>query len=261
MANVLQLYRDRRKSLNAILGVLLVAGFWEFANRAVDNEFFFVGPWGVVSETARLFISGDIFEHLKISGIEFFMGYGIAAVTGITIGILFGISRGIRDFLDPWLGGLYATPTLALAPLIVVWFGVDLLPKIIIVLLNAVVPIVLNTYTGVLNVGREFQTLASAFCVPRPQVLFKILIPGSLPYIVTGMRLATSRAIVGVVVGEYFGSSAGIGWLLFKGLDTYNMPLMVSCAAILAVTGVILNQGILVVERRLAPWRDTKLEE
>lgn len=261
MENVVQFYQSQRKAINAALGMLVVIAFWEFANREVDNEFFFVGPWRVLTETIRLFASGEILVHLEVSGIEFLLGYGIATVTGITVGILFGISRGIRDFLDPWLGGLYATPTLALAPLIVVWFGVDLLPKIIIVLLNAVVPIVLNTYTGVLNVGREFQMLASAFCVPRNQVLFKILIPGSLPYIVTGMRLATSRAIVGVVVGEYFGSSAGIGWLLFKGLDTYNMPLMVACAAILAATGVILNQLILVGERRIAPWRDTAVQE
>lgn len=260
MENALLLYQQRRKAINATLGLIVVVAFWEFANREVDNEFFFVGPWTVLSETFRLFVSGEILEHLRVSGVEFVLGYGIAAVVGITVGILFGISRSIRDFLDPWLGGLYATPTLALAPLIVVWFGVDLLPKIIIVLLNAVVPIVLNTYTGVLNVGREFQMLAQAFCVPKNQVLFKILIPGSLPYIVTGMRLATSRAIVGVVVGEYFGSSAGIGWLLFKGLDTYNMPLMVSCAAILAATGVILNHGILVAERRMAPWRDTTLQ-
>lgn len=260
MENVLHLYQNQRKTVHAAFGLVVVLAFWEFANREVDNEFFFVGPWQVVAETFRLFASGEILEHLRVSGIEFLLGYGIATVVGITVGILFGISRGIRDFLDPWLGGLYATPTVALAPLIVVWFGVELLPKIVIVLLTAVVPIVLNTYTGVLNVGREFQMLASAFCVPKSQVLFKILVPGSLPYIVTGMRLATSRAIVGVVVGEYFGSSAGIGWLLFKGLDTYDMPLMVSCAAILAVTGVILNQGILIAEKRLAPWRDTALQ-
>ena len=103
--------------------------------------------------------------------------------------------------------------------------------------------------------------LASAFCMPKYQTLFKILIPGSLPYIVTGLRLATSRAIVGIVVGEYFGSSHGIGFLLFKGFDTYDMPLMMTCAAILAGTGVVLNQGILIFEKRMAPWRDTSLQE
>lgn len=261
MEAVAQLYQNQRRVINAIFGILVLMGFWEFGNWQVDNEFFFVGPWAVFIETLDLFITGTIYSHLKISGIEFLLGYSTAMLVGITFGILFGISRTMREFLDPWVGGLYATPTVALAPLIVVWFGVDLLPKVIIVLLNAVVPILLNTYTGVLNVGREFQLLASAFCVPKHQVLTKIILPGSLPYIVTGMRLATSRAIVGIVVGEYFGSSAGIGWLLFKGLDTYDMRLMVSCATILAATGVILNQGILSFEKRLAPWRDTQLQE
>ncbi|MCZ6561946.1 MAG: ABC transporter permease, partial [Deltaproteobacteria bacterium] len=255
------LYDSQHRLITGITGVLVVLAFWEFANLSVDNEFFFVGPWRVAEKTVDLFVGGSIYPHLKVSGIEFFLGYGIAAVIGIAFGMAFGISKVVREFLDPWLGGLYATPTVALAPLIIIWFGVDLTPKIVIVLVTAVVPIILNTYTGVLNVGREFQMLASAFCMPKYQTLFKILIPGSLPYIVTGLRLATSRAIVGIVVGEYFGSSHGIGFLLFKGFDTYNMPLMMTCAAILAGTGVVLNQGILIFEKRMAPWRDTSLQE
>ena len=185
----------------------------------------------------------------------------MAAASGIGFGMVFGISRVFREFFDPWLSAIYATPSVALAPLIIIWFGVDLTAKIVIVLITAVVPIVLNTYTGVLSVGKEFQTLASSFCVPQRQILYKILIPGSLPYIVTGLRLGISRGIVGVVVGEYFGAYAGLGYQLFKGLDTFNMPLMMSCAAMLAGTGVIFNQVILIIERRMAPWRDTQLQE
>jgi NitT/TauT family transport system permease protein len=254
-------YDSRHRLINGVTGFLIVFFCWEFASRSVDNEFFFVGPFRVAGKLLELFVGGSIYPHLKVSGIEFFFGYTIAMFVGITLGIAFGISKMIREFLDPWLGGLYATPTVALAPLIIVWFGVELTPKIVIVLATAVVPIVLNTYTGVLNVGREFQMLASAFCIPKYKILFKILIPGSLPYIVTGLRLATSRAIVGIVVGEYFGSSHGIGFLLFKGFDTYDMPLMMTCAAILAGTGVVLNQGILIFEKRMAPWRDTSLQE
>ena len=258
---LLQIYASRHRLINGITGILIVTAFWHFADRAVDNEFFFAGPWKVLQKIFSLFITGTIIPHLKISGIEFFLGYGIAALVGITLGLAFGISRLVREFLDPWLGGLYATPTVALAPLIIIWFGVELTPKIVVVLITAVIPIILNTYTGVLNVGQEFQMLGQAFCIPKHQVLFKILIPGALPYIVTGMRLATSRAIVGVVVGEYFGSSHGLGFLLFKGLDTYDMPLMITCAVLLAGTGVVFNQGILAFEKRMAPWRDTKLQE
>ena len=143
---------------------------------------------------------------------------------------------------------------MALAPLIIIWFGVDLAAKIVIVLITAVIPIVLNTYTGVMSVGKEFQTLANSFCIPKNQIIYKILMPGSLPYIVTGLRLGISRGIVGVVVGEYFGASEGLGYQLFKGLDTFNMPLMMSCAAMLAGTGVVLNHVILIIERRMAPW-------
>ncbi len=254
-------YQQQRKWLNAVFGLSIVAVFWQFADWQVGSELFFVGPWRVVTYTYGLFASGEILDDLRISGIEFFWGYAVAAASGIGFGMVFGISRVFREFFDPWLSAIYATPSVALAPLIIIWFGVDLTAKIVIVLITAVVPIVLNTYTGVLSVGKEFQTLANSFCVPQRQVLYKILIPGSLPYIVTGLRLGISRGIVGVVVGEYFGAYAGLGYQLFKGLDTFNMPLMMSCAAMLAGTGVILNQVILVIERRMAPWRDTQLQE
>lgn len=261
MEALLNIYQQQRKWMNAILGIAIVTVFWMFANWQVNSELFFVGPWRVVTYTYSLFASGEILDDLRISGIEFFWGYGVAAVAGIGFGMVFGISRIFREFFDPWLSAIYATPSVALAPLIIIWFGVDLTAKIVIVLITAVVPIVLNTYTGVLSVGKEFQTLANSFCVPQRQILYKILIPGSLPYIVTGLRLGISRGIVGVVVGEYFGAYAGLGYQLFKGLDTFNMPLMMSCAAMLAGTGVIFNQVILVIERRMAPWRDTQLQE
>jgi len=254
-------YDQRHQTVNGLIGFVVVLLAWHSLNRYVDNETFFVGPWRVVALLWNLFTTGTIYLHLRASGFEFFLGYGTAAVFGIFFGMAFGISRLIREFMDPWLGGLYATPTVALAPLIIIWFGVETAPKIIIVLITAVVPIILNTYTGVINVGQEFRMLASAFCIPSYRVLGKILIPGSLPYIVTGLRLATSRAIVGVVVAEYFGSSEGLGWLLFKGLDTYNMPLMITCAAILAFTGILFNHGILMLERWMAPWRKTKVLE
>lgn len=254
-------YDQRHQTINGVIGFLVVLAVWQSLNRYVANETFFVGPWRVAKSLWRLFATGTIYPHLKASAFEFVLGYGTAAVLGIVFGIAFGISRLFREFMDPWLGGLYATPTVAMAPLIIIWFGVETAPKVIIVLITAVVPIVLNTYTGVINVGQEFRMLASAFCVPSYRALVKILIPGSLPYIVTGLRLATSRAIVGIVVAEYFGSSEGLGWLLFKALDTYNMPLMITCAAILAGTGVVFNQGILALEKRMAPWRKAKLEE
>jgi len=261
MGAIQNLYRSHHQLTHGTLGLLFVTAFWHWADRMVANESFFVGPWKVLRTTISLFATGTIYPHLRTSGWEFLMGYGIAAMIGISLGMAFGMSKLVREFLDPWLGGLYATPTVALAPLIIIWFGIELTPKIIIVLLTAVIDIIINTYTGVINVGQEFRMLGMAFCVPKRQIWFKILLPGSLPYIVTGLRLATSRAIVGVVVAEYFGSSEGLGWLLFKALDTYNMPLMISCATLLAGTGIVLNQGILAVEKIMAPWRDTKLQE
>jgi ABC-type nitrate/sulfonate/bicarbonate transport system permease component len=255
------IYQRQRKGINATFGFMVVLAFWVFADWQVGSELFFVGPWRVFTYTFELFATGKILNDLKVSGIEFFWGYGIAAVVGISLGMLFGISRGFREFFDPWLSALYATPSVALAPLIVIWFGVELGAKIVIVLITAVIPIILNTYTGVMSVGKEFQTLASSFCIPKNQVIYKILIPGSLPFIITGLRLGVSRGIVGVVVGEYFGSSEGLGYQLFAGLDTFNMPLMMSCAFLLAGTGVLFNDLILIVAKRMAPWRDTQIQE
>ena len=167
MEALLSIYQQQRRWMNAILGIAIVTVFWMFANWQVDSELFFVGPWRVVTYTYGLFASGEILDDLYISGIEFFWGFGVAAFAGIAFGMIFGISRVFREFFDPWLSAVYATPSVALAPLIIIWFGVDLTAKIVIVLITAVVPIVLNTYTGVLSVGKEFQTLANSFCIPR----------------------------------------------------------------------------------------------
>ena len=148
MEALTNLYQSQRKWLNAILGIAIVASFWSFADWHVNSELFFVGPWRVVTYTYGLFVSGEILDDLRISGIEFFWGFGVAAFAGIALGMIFGISRVFREFFDPWLSAVYATPSVALAPLIIIWFGVDLTAKIVIVLITAVVPIVLNTYTG-----------------------------------------------------------------------------------------------------------------
>ena len=151
MEALTNLYQSQRRWMNAVLGIAIVTLFWSFANWQVNSELFFVGPWRVVTYTYGLFASGEILDDLRISGTEFFWGFGVAAFAGIALGMIFGISRVFREFFDPWLSAVYATPSVALAPLIIIWFGVDLTAKIVIVLITAVVPIVLNTYTGVMR--------------------------------------------------------------------------------------------------------------
>ena len=251
--------REVHRGLYSILGGLIL---WEALTRLLlENELLIPPPSSVIRSLWRMSLSGDLNRHLLATLFEFASGFSTACIVGIVLGYLMGRYRWFDELMDPWIATLYSIPVIAFVPLIIIWFGIELTPKIIIVLLTAVIDIIINTYTGVINVGQEFRMLGMAFCVPKRQIWFKILLPGSLPYIVTGLRLATSRAIVGVVVAEYFGSSEGLGWLLFKAMDTYNMPLMISCATLLAGTGIVLNQGILAVEKIMAPWRDTKLQE
>ncbi len=105
MEAISNLYQTQRKSINATFGFVVVLAFWEFGDWQVGSELFFVGPWRVFTFTFELFATGEILNDLKVSGIEFFWGFSIAAGIGIGFGMLFGISRGFREFFDPWLSG------------------------------------------------------------------------------------------------------------------------------------------------------------
>src|SRR5207253_3055685 len=154
---------------------------------------------------------------------EFIVGFAVAAVVGVSLGIAIATSDRVRDFVDPWVSAVYATPTVALAPMFIFIFGIDAPSKMAVVFLLAVFPIVINTATGIRSTDQIYVEAARSFSASSPQIFSMVLNPSALPFIVAGLRLGIGPVLVGVVIGEFIGARAGLGYLIFRSSQGFQI--------------------------------------
>jgi NitT/TauT family transport system permease protein len=254
-------YRRHRARIRGAVTFLYVIVLWELAARYVVRDERILAPFAkVVVALGHLFRTGEIWKHLSVSGYEFAVGFALAAVVGIATGFLMGTVRSAREYLDPWVAGLYSAPLVALAPFFIMFFGVGVAAKVALVFSVAVFPIIVNTFAGVYSVNPGFIEVARSFNASRAQILLKVLVPYSLSYIVTGLRLGVGRGLTGVVVGEFFFANAGLGFLVALAGQTFNTPLLFAGILVFAATGVAITGGLKLLEQKLAPWRELQEE-
>lgn len=244
------------------LGVLGLLGFflaWEIASRAeILNPFYFPPFSRIVVKGYELFASGAIWEHMVFSLTNFSVGFAIATMAGVAIGIPMGWYKGVSKTFDPLLSGIYATPLIALLPLIIMLFGLGAVSKIIMTFLAAVFPVLINTMTGIANTDRHLIRMSRSFGASDAAIFFKVSIPGSLPYIVSGMRVALGRALVYIVVAEQYGAAMGLGYLSSVAAQRFQIATMFVPIVIIACLGAGLTELLKAVERRLETWRPPK---
>jgi NitT/TauT family transport system permease protein len=166
-----------------------------------------------------------------------------------------GWRRRVEYTLDPFLTGLYASPLVALAPLIILVFGVGLTSKAVLIFLLSVFPFIFNTFSGVKSTDQLLVNVVRSFGGKERHLYFKVILPSTLPYLVAGARLAIGRGIVGVIVGEFFASSEGIGFAIAQFGDTYRLPEMFVGIIILSLIAVALTEALRKLELIIAPYR------
>ncbi len=255
-ASPAQTLRKRQQIVRGAIAFLVFAGLWEITGRFVITGRFAFAPLSVVvAETYRQFASGAIYVHLLTSGYELGLGFALASVFGIVMGILIGLSQPASDYLLPIIYAANATPIVALAPLFILLLGVGAASKVVIIFLLCYFAVLVNTVAGIRTVDRSLVEAARAFCASRLQIVWKVLLPNAVPFIVAGLRTALGRGLVGVIVAELYGASAGLGWLAWSASEQMNAKLMFVAVTILAVTGVVCTLGLDLLERRIAPWR------
>lgn len=238
----------------SILGGLLA---WELISRLlVGNKLFLAAPSQVAVALVELAGTGELQKHVTTSALEFFWGYVIACILGVGLGFLMASSRTAKQILEPWVSGLYATPTVALAPLFILWFGIGIVSKIIVVALLVIFPVVINTETGLRTTSPHLIETVRAFGANQRQIFFKVSLPSALPFIFAGFKLGIGRGLIGVVVAELFGARAGLGQLISQSAETFNMPALFAGVTLLAFAGIVMTAGFGWLERRLLPWRD-----
>jgi len=239
-----------------LLSLLIAAVIWEAAARLfVNNPLFFAPLSAVLEKTGELWGSGELLKDMITSFQEFAIGFLVASALGILVGMVMAGSETVRDFVDPWVSMLYSTPTIALAPLLILWFGIGLTSHVAVVVLVVVFPVLINTFAGLANTDQHLIEVARSFGATPAQLFSKIRFPGALPFIVAGLRQGVARGLVGVVVAELFGAKAGLGFLILNSAQTFDTAGLFVGVLILAAAGVISVELVKLVERRMAPWR------
>src|SRR5712692_8471809 len=212
----LRWYRAHTSTVRGLSSLVIVGLVWEIAGRSGRWPLILAPISEIWVKFLQLAATGELMRHVLVSLNEFFVGFAIAAVLGILLGIAIASSEAVKDFVDPWVSAIYATPTVALAPLFIFMFGIDAPSKMAVVFLLAVFPIVINTATGIRSTEQIYIEAARSFTANRRQIFGKVLIPSALPFIVAGLRLGIGRGLVGVVVGEFIGARAGLGYMIFR---------------------------------------------
>lgn len=254
--------RSRIRTQRTVTSVILLLICWELAGRyLLTNRLFFAPPSEVLLAAHRLWVTGELQTHVMTSFTELLVGLILAIVIGVVIGILQGVSVRVRDYTEIYVTILFATPLVAIAPLLILWMGIGIESKIVVVLLTAVFPIIINTAAGIRATDSVLIEVARSFCATNSQIITKVLLPSSLPFVLAGVRLAVGRGIVGVVVGELFGSQAGLGNLIQTAGQTFDVPALFVGVFTLAGAGVLLTELARFAEMRALRWRRSLLED
>jgi NitT/TauT family transport system permease protein len=241
-----------------LAGVLSVVGglvLWELASRVlVANALFLAAPTQIFAAIIALARSGELWRHIGISGVEFALGYIIASVIGIAFGFAMASSEVAKRVLQPWIAGLYATPTIALAPLFILWLGIGIWSKVLVVIFLVLFPVTINTEAGLRTTSERLIEMLRSFGASKRQIFFKVALPSAVPFILAGLKLGIGRGLIGVVVAELFGSRAGLGRLISASADAFNMPELFAGVVVLAFAGIVMTAGFTWLEGRLVPW-------
>jgi NitT/TauT family transport system permease protein len=259
------LWRQAEPTLWGVGSIVVLLGVWEAFPHVVPippgTKLFFTTPSQIVGTLWNMFASGSIWHPLGVSAGGFAVGLGIAIVIGLPLGILLGRSQTFNAMFDPFITAFNATPRLVFLPLVVLWFGLGLWSKVIIVFIGALFPLLINTYEGVRNADKVLINVVRSFGAGEWDIARLVVVPNALPYIVAGLRLAIGRAILGVVVAEFFGSQDGLGVVMVRASGSYHVDVVFSGLIVFAGLSLIMTGLVKIIEDRLTRWRPQHASE
>lgn len=235
----------------ATLVALLVG--WQIVGAHVDPVVF-TTPTAVFAAAVDMIGSGELWTYLAPSLLVLLYGMLLASVVGIIVGLLLARYWMLDVALGPVITFLYSIPTVALVPLIVMWAGFDTGAKVIILFLFAFFPVAINTQQGVRNVDEKLLEVGRAFRCNERQLWANIVLPAALPFIVTGLRLALGRGLIGMVLADLYTAISGVGYLIVRSANTYQVDRMFVPVVLLGLLGVALTALLRFAERRITPW-------
>lgn len=246
------------------LGTASVIGFvlgWELLLAVVPwDPFFITTPSLIATAVREQILGGRLWRDMAVSAQAFVLGLGAAVVVGIPLGAVMGWRRRAGYALDPLLTALYASPLIALAPLLIITVGVGITAKALLVFLLAIFPFVFNTFSGVRSTDPVLVNVVRSFGGTERDLYTKVILPSVVPYVVAASRLAIGRGLVGILVGEFYAASEGLGFAISRFGDTYRLPEMFTGILVLAAVAVGLTSAVRRLEAVVAPWRAGQTE-
>jgi NitT/TauT family transport system permease protein len=250
-------YLNQERKILGTTAVVIFLTVWELLGNTLQviNPMFMSAPSLVAKAAIQLFGSGEIWNDLYVSGIEFFWGYFLSIIFAIPFGIAIGWYKRFSYICDPFVNAMNATPRVALLPLVIIWLGIGIMSKVGIIFLGAVFPLLINTRDGVKTTPANLLTAARSFGASEWQIFKSVVLPSTVPFILTGLRLAVGRALIGVMVGELYAATAGIGFMITVAGATFQTDKVFVGVLIFAISGMLMTDIIDRFEQRFDKWR------
>lgn len=257
-------FRRPRKSFytrheRLILGTISVSIFltlWEAAAALAWVEPRYISaPSLILLAAGELIASGDLGKHMWVSGLEFVLGFGLSVLVGVPLGVILGWYRKVAHIFDPFVTGLYATPMAALIPLLIMWLGVGIWSKVAVIFLSSVFPIAVSIIAGMNVLDPKLIRAAQSFGASDTFIFRTVALPATVPFFLSGLRLGMARGLVGIVIGEMYAATAGLGFLISTSGTSFQTDRVFVGVTVVAVGGVILSALIRRLEQRFEVWR------
>lgn len=233
---------------------LFLLAVWELGADRLFSAFYTSQPSRILAYMWEISVSGVLWEHLFTTLYEVFFGFVGGALAGISLGFILARMRWLARILDPFIAAIYGIPKIALAPIFVIWFGIGITSKLIMAGLMVFFLTFMNTYAGVLQVSQELQNLARVMGASEWQVVRKVTLPASLPWVLTGLKTSVPNAIIGAVVGEFMVAQKGLGFMISQATGYFDTTGTFAGVIILAAMVVVGNTLLAALAGRMFRW-------
>ena len=273
MSSLRTFYLRHERAILGVFAVSLFLVFWEGLERGWWSDLlrpligaaaerwrirpiFISSPTLIVQAAYRLFfVTGEIWRDVGMSGLEFVVGIALAVVVGIPFGLAAGWYRRLSYAVAPFLSALNATPQVAFLPLIIIWVGTGFATKVLIIFLLAVLPIAINAQAAVRTTDARLIKVSESFGASEWQFFRSIILPSAVPFLLAGLRLAIGRGMIGIVVGEVYGSAGGVGMMISQAGSRFQTDRVFVGVLTIVAAGIVLVEVLRWIERRVEVWR------
>lgn len=249
--------REQRYVLAAQIAIVVLVLLGMYALNATAGKLVMPRPDAILAQSIRMWSDGTMLRGLGQSLTVLSLGFVLAAVTGIGLGVLLGGFRLVGRVLDPFVNAMNSTPGAAFIPLIIVWFGLYTEGKVVVVWHAALFPILINTAAGIANANKDLVEMGRAFGARRSTLFWNVMVPDALPSILSGLRIGAAVSTVGTIISELTMAQSGLGGLLATAGNRFQMDRYFAVVIVLMVLGTLISGSLRYAERRVSRWRSS----